>query len=482
MNDFVHLHVHSEYSLLDGLGRVKELVRRAAELNMPALALTDHGTMHAAIEFYREAKKQDIKPIIGIETYLTPVGRRMTEKQSGVDDKRFHQLLLAQSDLGYRNLLQLASISQLEGFYYKPRIDRELLADYAEGLIATSGCMAGEVPRLISQGNTRLARERLGWWIDVFGRDRFFLELQEHGIPELTQVNRQLVQWAQEFDLKLIATNDVHYVNSRDAGPHDVLLCVQTGELVTAQDRMRMSDGSYYLKSYPEMMELFKERPDSLLNTLAIAEMCHDRGVLLSVDGIQGLGALDLDVREAGIDFLSAQAAKWLLGPIGIGFLYCREKHQKTLDLAMAGWKGALHQNDYFCYEYPWADNACRFETGSLNHVGLAGMGASLELLLEVGVPQIESRIMQLTGHLLDLLQHAGYDIVTPHDHLAERSGIISFVPGDLDPAALAAWLAEQQISISARGDYIRVSPHFYNTEQELEQLVTAIEAAPSGL
>jgi len=275
MNDFVHLHVHSEYSLLDGLGRVKELVRRAAELNMPALALTDHGTMHAAIEFYREAKKQDIKPIIGIETYLTPVGRRMIDKQSGVDDKRFHQLLLAQSDLGYRNLLQLASISQLEGFYYKPRIDRELLADYAEGLIATSGCMAGEIPRLISQGNTRLARERLGWWIDVFGRDRFFLELQEHGIPELTQVNRQLVQWAQEFDLKLIATNDVHYVNSGDAGPHDVLLCVQTGELVTAQDRMRMSDGSYYLKSYPEMMELFKERPDSLLNTLAIAEMCQ---------------------------------------------------------------------------------------------------------------------------------------------------------------------------------------------------------------
>jgi DNA polymerase-3 subunit alpha len=274
-SDFVHLHVHSEYSLLDGLGRVKDLVNRACDLNMPALALTDHGTMHSAIEFYREAKKQDIKPIIGIETYLTPVGRRMTQKQSGVDDKRFHQLLLAQNDLGYRNLIQIASASQLEGFYYKPRIDREFLAERAEGLIATSGCMAGEIPRLLTQGSTRLAHERLSWWIDVFGRDRFFLELQEHGIPELTKVNRQLIQWAQEFDLKLIATNDVHYVNSEDAGPHDILLCVQTGELVTAKDRMRMSDRSYFLKSYPEMLELFRERPDSLLNTMAIAEMCE---------------------------------------------------------------------------------------------------------------------------------------------------------------------------------------------------------------
>jgi len=275
MSDFVHLHVHSEYSLLDGLGRVKDLVRGAAELEMPALALTDHGTMHAAIEFYREAKKQGVKPIIGVESYLTPVGRRMTDRQPGVDDKRYHLLLLAQDDVGYQNLLKIASASQLDGFYYKPRIDREFLAEHATGLISTTGCMAGEIPRLLAQGNTRLARERLGWWMEVFGRDRFFLELQEHGIPELTQVNRQLIEWAREFDLKLVATNDVHYVRAEDAGPHDVLLCVQTGELVTQQNRMRMSDRSYYLKSYPEMLALFKERPDSLLNTLAIAEMCQ---------------------------------------------------------------------------------------------------------------------------------------------------------------------------------------------------------------
>jgi DNA polymerase-3 subunit alpha len=275
MSDFVHLHVHSEYSLLDGLSRVNHLVSRAVNLKMPALALTDHGTMYSAIEFYDEAKKQGIKPIIGVESYLTPIGRRMTDKQPNIDDKRYHLLLLAQNDIGYKNLLKIASASQLEGFYYKPRIDREFLAEHAEGIISTTGCMAGEIPRLLAQGNTRLARERLGWWVDVFGRDRFFLELQEHSIPELTQVNRQFIQWASEFDLKLIATNDVHYVNAEDASPHDVLLCVQTGELVTQQDRMRMSDGSYYLKSYPEMLDLFKERPDSLVNTLAIAEMCE---------------------------------------------------------------------------------------------------------------------------------------------------------------------------------------------------------------
>ncbi len=275
MTNFVHLHVHSEYSLLDGLSRVKDLVKRAAELDMPALALTDHGTMYAAIEFYREAKKQGVKPIIGVESYLTPIGRRMSDRQPNVDDKRYHLLLLAQNDLGYKNLLKIASASQLEGFYYKPRIDREFLAEHSEGLISTTGCMAGEIPRLLAQGKTQLARERLGWWVEVFGRDRFFLELQEHGIPELTQVNKQLVEWAREFDLKLIATNDVHYVRSEDSGPHDVLLCVQTGELVTQQNRMRMSDGSYYLKSYQEMLTLFQERPDSLLNTLAIAEMCQ---------------------------------------------------------------------------------------------------------------------------------------------------------------------------------------------------------------
>lgn len=275
MTNFVHLHVHSEYSLLDGLAHVGDLVSRAVELEMPALALTDHGTMHAAIQFYHEAKRRDIKPIVGIETYLTPVDRRMSDRDPDIDSKRFHLLLLVQNDTGYRNLLQLATMSQLEGFYYKPRVDREAVAQHNEGLIATTGCLAGEIPRLLIQGQDRLARERLGWWVDVFGRDRFFVELQEHNIPELTRANRQMVQWADEFGLKLLATNDVHYINKEDASFHDVLLCVQTGELVTQQDRMQMNDDSYYLKSYPEMLALFSERPDSLLNTMSVAEMCE---------------------------------------------------------------------------------------------------------------------------------------------------------------------------------------------------------------
>jgi DNA polymerase III subunit alpha len=275
MSNFVHLHVHSEYSLLDGLARIKDLVSHAKQMDMPALALTDHGMMHGAIEFYRAAAAQGIKPIIGVETYLTAIGRHMTDKEPNVDDKRFHLLLLAQNNIGYRNLLQIATTAQLEGFYYRPRVDREFLAQHSEGLIATTGCLAGELPRLLMQGQDKLAYGRLGWWVDVFGRDRFLVELQEHDIPELTQANRQLIQWAKEFNLKLVATNDVHYVRQQDARYHDVLLCVQTGELVNQQNRMRMSGDSYYLKNYAEMMALFGELPESVHNTLAVAEMCE---------------------------------------------------------------------------------------------------------------------------------------------------------------------------------------------------------------
>ena len=276
MNNFVHLHVHSEYSLLDGLARIKDLVKHAHAMDMPALALTDHGMMHGAIEFYRTATAQGIKPIIGIETYLVPVGRRMTDKEANIDDKRFHLLLLAQNNTGYSNLLKLASAAQLQGFYYRPRIDRDLLAQHSEGLIATTGCMAGEVPRLLAQGQEQLARERMGWWLDVFGRDRFLVELQEHNIPELTQVNRQLIRWAREFNLKLVATNDVHYVTAGRCRAITMCCCAcKPASLVNQQNRMRMSDDSYYLKSHAEMMALFGELPESLLNTLAVAEMCQ---------------------------------------------------------------------------------------------------------------------------------------------------------------------------------------------------------------
>ena len=282
-DDFVHLHVHSEFSLLDGLGRVDKLVERAKAMGQPALALTDHGTMHGVIPFFRACRAAGIHPVIGVEAYLTRWGRPMGGRDSVDDKERHHLLLLAQNQTGYRNLLKICSDAQLNGFYYKPRIDADYLAANAEGLICTTGCLAAELPALLNpekggQQQERLALDRLHWYLDVFGKDRFFIELQEHDIPALTTVNKTLLDWSARYEVGLIATNDVHYVEARDAAFHDVLLCVQTGSLVRANDRMRMTGGSYYLKSGHEMRDLFRplaSLPESAFtNTLRIAEMC----------------------------------------------------------------------------------------------------------------------------------------------------------------------------------------------------------------
>ncbi|MGH2537229.1 MAG: DNA polymerase III subunit alpha [Candidatus Promineifilaceae bacterium] len=269
---FVHLHVHSEYSLLDGLSRLDHLAERARQLNMPALALTDHGTMYGAIEFYRKCRRAGVKPIMGVETYLAARGLR--EKEPDKDRERYHLLLLAADQTGYQNLLQIVSVAQLEGFYYRPRTDRDFLAQHSQGLIATTGCMAAEVPRALAAGNLKRADELMAWYVDVFGRERFFVELQEHSIPELTQVNRHLLELGARFGIGSVATNDVHYTTAQEAGPHDVLLCIQTSKLLRTTQRMRMSDKSYYLKSYEEMQALFGEAPGALENSLRIAEMC----------------------------------------------------------------------------------------------------------------------------------------------------------------------------------------------------------------
>ncbi len=271
--DFVHLHVHSEYSLLDGLSRITELTQRARELDMPALAITDHGAMYATIEFYRACKKVGIKPIIGVETYLAE--RRMTDRDPQIDSKRYHLLLLAQNQVGYQNLLKICTAAQLEGFYYRPRIDHEFLAAHAEGLICTSGCAAAELPRLLEQGREEEALRRLQWYRDVFGPEHFFLELQDHDIAWLRQLNGKLEEFSRRFNLKLVATNDVHYVYPEQASAHDVLLCIQTGALVRQADRMRMSDGGYYLRSPQEMAHLFSQVPEALYNTRLISEMCE---------------------------------------------------------------------------------------------------------------------------------------------------------------------------------------------------------------
>ncbi len=219
---FVHLHVHSEYSLLDGFSNIKELVKRVQEMGMPAVALTDHGSMYGVIDFYQAATAAGIKPIIGIEAYLA--ARTMQERDPQEDKKSSHLLLLAENETGYSNLLRLASAAQLEGFYYYPRIDHDLLARYSEGLICTSGCMSAEVPRLLLQGNLDAACRQLDWYYSTFGADRFFLELQSHAIPELENVNKQLIELGRRYDARFVATNDVHYVKKEDHRLQDILL------------------------------------------------------------------------------------------------------------------------------------------------------------------------------------------------------------------------------------------------------------------
>ena len=273
--DFVHLHVHSQFSLLDGLGRIDDLVARAVELGMGSLAISDHGAMFGAIDFYRACRAKGIHPVIGMEAYMAPRGMR--DRDPALDRKAAHLLLLARDDRGYRNLLKIASAAQLEGFYYNPRIDRDFLAGHAGGLIATTGCLAGEIPSLLMEERHDEARELIGWHQDVFGRENFFLELQHHDIPELHNVNRWLVENRVGLGAPLLATNDVHYVLESDHDSHDTLLCIQTGSQKAQQNRMRMSDPSYHLASPQEMWAAFGEINDgeALKNTLLVAEMCQ---------------------------------------------------------------------------------------------------------------------------------------------------------------------------------------------------------------
>lgn len=273
MEEFVHLHCHSEYSLLDGAGRVKDMVKQAAQLGMPALAITDHGVLYGAVEFYREAKKNGIKPIIGCEVYVAP--RSRFDRGAGRDAEQYHLVLLCKNQKGYQNLIEMVTRSYTEGFYYKPRVDRELLCKYSEGLIALSACIAGEIPQLILAGNVDAAREATGFYSETFGEGNFYLEVQNHGMPEEQQVNTMLYQLAQEMGIPLVATNDLHYINKEDAAIHDVLLCIQTGKVISDEQRMRFPGSEFYLKSPSEMASLFQDRSDVLHNTLKIAQQCN---------------------------------------------------------------------------------------------------------------------------------------------------------------------------------------------------------------
>ena len=273
MSSFVHLHVHSEYSLLDGLARLPDLCHYARDCGMKALALTDHGQMYGTIKFHRAAVDAGIKPIYGVEIYQAQ--RRLFQRDSQHDSRSYHLILLAQDMAGYKNLLQLVTKANLDGFYYRPRIDKELLAEHAEGLICLSACLSGEVPSLIANDQLKLARQSVGWFKEVFGPDRYFLELQKHrGIPELNRVNEQLVSLAKEFGLRCVATNDVHYVRRQDAPAQELLLAIQTNTTLSDPDRMRMSGDDYHLSTPQEMAEAMPEYPEAVENTLLVAEQC----------------------------------------------------------------------------------------------------------------------------------------------------------------------------------------------------------------
>ncbi len=269
---FAHLHVHSEYSLLDGACRIDDLARRAAELQLPALALTDHGVLYGTVPFYKACRKRGVKPIIGCEVYVAP--RSRFDRDGKTDSDLRHLVLLAENEAGYRNLIALVTDSNIEGFYYKPRIDRELLAKYTKGLIGLSACLSGEIPALILQDREEEARGLAGVYRDLLGPDRFFLELQENGIREQRRVNAKLMEFARDLGLGLVATNDVHYTSRDDAQTHDVLLCVQTNSTVEDTERMRFQTDQFYFRSPQEMAELFGEWPEALTATVEIAARC----------------------------------------------------------------------------------------------------------------------------------------------------------------------------------------------------------------
>ncbi len=270
---FTHLHVHTEYSLLDGSNKIKELIARVKELGMDSVAITDHGVMYGVIDFYKEAKKNGIRPIIGCEVYVAP-GSRFDKE--GRDDNRYHHLvLLAENDLGYHNLMKIVSRGFTEGFYYKPRVDKELLRQYHEGIIALSACLAGEVQSYITKGFYEEAVKAARSLEDIFGKGNFFLELQDHGIPAQRLVNQSLMRMSKETGIPLVATNDIHYTYAQDAQAHDILLCIQTGKKVSDENRMRYEGGQYYVKSEEEMRQLFPYALEALENTHKIAMRCQ---------------------------------------------------------------------------------------------------------------------------------------------------------------------------------------------------------------
>ncbi len=271
---FVHLHVHSEYSLLDGACRLPHLIRKAHEYRMPALALTDHGNLFGAIQFYTQALESGIKPIIGYEAYIAP-GSRFERTAGGIKDASSHLTLLVKDETGYKNLMKLATLAYLEGFYYKPRIDKEILAQLKEGLIVLSGCLKGEIPYLIQSDLVEQAQKVAGEYGDMMGDGNFYLEIQDQGIENQGRVNEGLLRIARNLNIPVVATNDCHYIERSESVAHDVLLCVQTGVTINEPKRMKFSTDNFYFRSPEEMKSLFSSVPEAISNTVEITEKCN---------------------------------------------------------------------------------------------------------------------------------------------------------------------------------------------------------------
>jgi DNA polymerase III subunit alpha len=306
---FTHLHVHTEYSLLDGLCRIPSLVSRAREMGMHSLAITDHGSLYGVVDFYLQAKEAGLKPIIGSEFYVSPSSRT---SRSPADKDPYHLVLLAKDITGYHNLLKLSTKAHMEGFYYKPRIDRELLGQYSHGLVALSGCLSGEIARLIADGRDQQARDSAAWYRDLFGDD-YYMEIQRHPLPEMERVNRGLMSVSRDLSLPVVATNDVHYIGREDARWQDLLLCIQTNTTIHDERRLKMAADSFYLRSPEEMANLFADVPDALLNTERIAESCN-----LELEfGRLHLPEVDLPPGKTGDAYLSEQCRLGLLSRYG---------------------------------------------------------------------------------------------------------------------------------------------------------------------
>src|SRR5688572_15729065 len=273
MTEFVHLHLHTEYSLLDGACHIDELVEQTARLGMKALAVTDHGNMFGAVVFHDAARARGIKPIAGCEIYVAP-GSRFDKAGSGIEEAYNHMTLLASDEAGYHNLVKLVSAGYTEGFYHRPRIDKDLLAKHSQGLIGLSGCLSGEIAGLLRSGQEDAARKSVGEFSEIFGPDRFYLEIMEHGIDLQRRVNQGLFRIHAQTGLPLVATNDAHYLSKDDHHAHDVLLCIGSGKKVADTDRLRFDTNEFYLKSGDEMARTFPDHPEALRSTVAIAEMC----------------------------------------------------------------------------------------------------------------------------------------------------------------------------------------------------------------